>query len=264
MSERTPLPGKFVWFELVSRDARKAQAFYGEVLGWRVEPFAMGDAGGYDMIYVGDSMIGGYTEPTGEREPAHWISCLSVEDVDAAARAAAAGGGRVLEAPVDLPGVGRRARIADPQGAELYLFKHDAGDPPDGPLAGPGGWCWNELHTTDPLAAVEFYGKVAGFSHRALDMGADGQYHMLSRGGVDRAGVTHFLAPGEPPHWLPYVDVRDADATIARARRLGAKIPMGPVDIPGIGRFGVLEDPTGARLAVIHPLPPVTAAVGAP
>src|SRR2546422_7593356 len=33
MSNRKLLPGKFVWFELVSRDAKKAQAFYGEVLG---------------------------------------------------------------------------------------------------------------------------------------------------------------------------------------------------------------------------------------
>ena len=33
MSDRKLLPGKFVWFELVSSDAKKAQAFYGEVLG---------------------------------------------------------------------------------------------------------------------------------------------------------------------------------------------------------------------------------------
>jgi predicted enzyme related to lactoylglutathione lyase len=36
MAERKQIPGKFVWFELISRDAKKAQAFYGEVLGWKV------------------------------------------------------------------------------------------------------------------------------------------------------------------------------------------------------------------------------------
>jgi hypothetical protein len=30
---------------------------------------------------------------------------------------------------------------------------------------------------------------------------------------------------------------------------------MGPDDIPGVGRFGVLADPTGAVLAVMKPLP---------
>jgi predicted enzyme related to lactoylglutathione lyase len=49
MSDRKPLPGKFVWFELVSMDAKKAQVFYGEVLGWKVEGFPMSDRT-YEMI----------------------------------------------------------------------------------------------------------------------------------------------------------------------------------------------------------------------
>jgi hypothetical protein len=49
MSDRKLLPGKFVWFEHVSRDAKKAQEFYGEVLGWKVKPFPMGDVA-YEMI----------------------------------------------------------------------------------------------------------------------------------------------------------------------------------------------------------------------
>src|SRR5205814_6227232 len=89
MAEQKLLPGKFVWFEHVSRDAKKAQGFYGEVLGWRVQPFAMG-AETYEMIYAGDDMQGGYAEPDSDRAPAHWISYVSVDDVDGAARAAAA------------------------------------------------------------------------------------------------------------------------------------------------------------------------------
>ena len=51
MADRKLLPGKFVWFELVARDAKKAQAFHGEVLGWKVQPFPMGDST-YEMIYA--------------------------------------------------------------------------------------------------------------------------------------------------------------------------------------------------------------------
>ena len=109
MADRKPLPGKFVWFELVSRDAKRAQAFYGEVLGWRVEGFPMGDRT-YEMIFAGDTMIGGYAEPKSGRQRSHWISYVSVEDVDAAAQAAAANGGKVVEAPYDIPSVGRAAR----------------------------------------------------------------------------------------------------------------------------------------------------------
>jgi hypothetical protein len=208
------------------------------------------------MICTGDTpdtMIGGYS--TCDRSgPSSWISAVSVDDVDGAAARAVAAGGRIVEAAHDIPGVGRRVRVADPQGAELYLFRSATGDPPDAdaPL---GGWCWNELHTTDPAAAVAFYEQVVGFGHVAHDMGPGGTYHILSASGADRGGVTHHLAPGVAPHWLPYVHVDDADQAIARARTHGGTIPVGCEDIPGIGRFGVIEDPTGGVLAVLKPLP---------
>jgi predicted enzyme related to lactoylglutathione lyase len=240
----------------VSRDAKKAQPFYGEVLGWKTVSFPMGNFS-YDMIYAGetpDTMVGGYAAPKSDREPAHWISCVSVEDVDAAAKSAVANGGKLLEPPSEVPNAGRRARIADPQGAELYLFKSAAGDRADAP-ATQGRFFWNELHTTDPKSALQFYEKVVGFTHHAMDMGPGNTYHIVARNGVDRGGVTSHLGAGVAPHWLPYVYVDDTDATIARARKLGAKIPMSAEDIPGVGRFGIFQDPTGAVLAVMKPLP---------
>ena len=256
MSDLNLLPGKFVWFELCTKDAdrKKAQAFYGETLGWRVVPFPMG-AYTYEMIYAGDAMQGGYASLTDERQPAHWISYVSVEDVDGAVKTAVASGGKVVKAPFDAPTVGRMARIADPQGAELYLFRSETDNAPDLETAPQGHFFWNELHTSDPAQALAFYDKVAGFSHRSMDMGPAGSYHILSKNGRDRGGVTGHLAPGVAPHWLPYVSVDDPDATVARARKLGANIPMGCEDIPGIGRFGIVQDPTGGVLAVMKPLP---------
>jgi hypothetical protein len=256
MSDRNLLPGKFVWFELCTKDAdrKRAQAFYGETLGWRAVPFAMGQDS-YEMIYAGDTMQGGYASLADERQPAHWISYVSVKDVDGAARAATAHGGKVVKAPFDAPTVGRMARIADPQGAELYLFHSATGNAPDLETAPQGHFFWNELHTSDPTRALEFYDAVVGYSHRSMDMGPGGTYHILARDGKDRAGVTAHLAPGVPPHWLPYVSVDDPDATVARARKLGANIPMACENIPGVGRFGVMQDPTGAVLAIMKPLP---------
>jgi uncharacterized protein len=258
MSDRSLLPGKFVWFELVTNDVKKAQAFYGEVLGWKVIPFPMGPSHIYEMIATGDtedSMIGGYAATQNEGEPARWISYVSVADVDAVAKAATANGGKVIEAPHDVPTVGRMAGITDPQGAELHLYRASNGNFPDAE-ARQGQFFWNELHTTDPIGAMTFYEKVVGFDHRAMDMGAvAGTYHIVSKDGVDRGGATSFLSPGTPPHWLPYVRVDDVDATYARAKRLGAKTPMSPEDIPGIGRFSVLQDPTGATLAIMKPAP---------
>src|SRR5438067_2462396 len=198
MSARKLIPGKFVWLELVSKDAKKAQAFYGEVFGWKTVPFPMGGAT-YEMIYAADTpdtMIGGYAAPKSDAQAAHWIAYVSVEDVDAAAKAAGANGGRVIEPPRDAPGVGRSARIADPQGAELCLFKSATGDKPDTATTPSGQLLWNELHTNDTAKALAFYEKVVGFAHRTMDMGPGGAYHILSKGGVDRGGVTDHLTSG--------------------------------------------------------------------
>ena len=259
MSDGKLLPGKFVWFELVSNDVKKAQAFYGEVLGWQTKAVPMG-AYSYEMICLTDSldsMIGGYSTPRperGEGQPAHWISYVSVEDVDARAATAAAKGGRIVAKPYDIPTVGRVARIADPQGAELCLFKSVGGDPPEG-LAPVGGWVWNELHTSEPEKAVAFYDSVVGYTHKSMDMGPGGVYHVLSSSGADRAGVTAHLAKGVPPHWVPYVSVDDVDATIARAGKHGARIVLPPESIPEVGRVAAFLDPVGAALAVLKPLP---------
>ncbi len=256
MSDRKPLPGKFVWFELESRDLVKAQAFYGEVLGWKAVRFPAGGTT-YEMIFAGetpDTMVGGYLPVRRDGQGSQWIAYVSVDDVDAAAIAATASGGTVVDPPHDLPGVGRAAKIADPGGAVLGVFRSAGGDPPDVSPAPPGRFIWNELHTTDPEKALAFYERVAGFSSRAVPSPA-GPYHILSRGGVDRGGITSSLRPDAKPHWQPVVSVDDVDSAVARARNLGARIPVPPEDIAGIGRMAVLEDPTGAVLALMKPAP---------
>jgi predicted enzyme related to lactoylglutathione lyase len=244
------LPGKFVWFEHVSRDAKKAQAFYGEVIGWKVEPFAMGGSS-YDMIKAGELAVGGYAGPRGSAG-AHWISYVSVADVDATAKAAVAAGGRIVDPPADLPGVGRAARIADPQGAELILFRNAREDRADG-RSGPGELFWNELLAPDPKAALAFYEKVIGYTHKEMTLlGEDNVYRVLESSGGPRGGIMKAPMPG-PAQWLPYVHVADTDQAVARATRLGAKVFAAPSDIPTIGRFAVLQDPLGAAFAVMKP-----------
>ena len=53
-----------------------------------------------------------------------------------------------------------------------------------------------------------------------------------------------------PPHWLAYVAVDDVDATAKRAGELGGQVYKEPTDIPKVGRFAVLADPTGGVIAI--------------
>jgi predicted enzyme related to lactoylglutathione lyase len=245
MTTMTQLAGKFVWFELVTTDRARAEAFYGEVLGWKTAPMTMGDEV-YTLIVNGAAPVGGVTATEG-KAASHWISYVSVPDVDAAVKRVAAAGGQA-EAAFDVPTVGRMAKITDPQGAALYLFRGEQGD--EAKPQGTGAFYWNELWTSDPGAAVRFYEGVVGYRHEDMDMGPGGTYHMLAHGEQKYGGVMKAQG-GAPTMWLPYVAVDDCDAAAARAKRNGATIVAEPSDIPGIGRFAIFKDPTGAVLAII-------------
>jgi predicted enzyme related to lactoylglutathione lyase len=56
-----------------------------------------------------------------------------------------------------------------------------------------------------------------------------------------------------PPHWMLYVKVDNADASAGKAAKLGAKQIVPPSDIPNVGRFAVLQDPTGAAISIFQP-----------
>ena len=51
---------------------------------------------------------------------------------------------------------------------------------------------------------------------------------------------------GMPPAWGVYVTVDDVDATALQVAALGGHVLRPPEDIPGIGRFCVLQGPQGA------------------
>ena len=56
---------------------------------------------------------------------------------------------------------------------------------------------------------------------------------------------------GAPTYWGAYVTVEDVDATLRTAQELGATILVQPMDAPGVGRFGMIQDPQGAVISVI-------------
>ncbi len=244
------LPGKFVWFEYVSNDVQKSRIFYDELFGWTSDAVPVGDQH-YHMIKSGAEAIGGYrTAMPGV--PSHWMSYLSVGDVDATVDSAQAAGAKVLMAPMDFGPVGRGATIADPAGAAFSVWKGAHGDRPDVEHVAPGDWYWNECWTRDEKSALAFYEKIFGYTHDAMDMGPQGTYYILKKDGVARCGLMRSTVPSAAPGWLPYVSVADCDALAKRAGALHASAIVPPTDIPNVGRFAIFMDPLGAMLGVIR------------
>jgi predicted enzyme related to lactoylglutathione lyase len=236
--------GRFVWHDHMSTDPAKAQEFYGQLLGWTTEVWKPGEMD-YPMITANGQMHGGFGPAQGDA-PSHWLGHVLVENVDSCVSRAEAAGGTLLAEPMDIPEVGRMAVIRDPQGAVFSLFT-PAGEPP----TAEGVFVWDELLTTDVEAAKQFYGEVVGWTAAEMDMGEMGTYVMCRSGDLDRAGMMTIPRGAEaPPHWLVYLSTDDVDATLKKAKQLGATVYMEPMDIPGIGRLAWLADPTGAAFGL--------------
>ena len=116
----------------------------------------------------------------------------------------------------------------------------------------PGMFSWCELMTSDVEAAKAFYSRLFGW---ALEPVPNMDYTMLKAGGEAIGGIMavpdEAKAKGATPMWGAYVTVQDVDATAATARELGGNVLVEPRDIPGVGRFCVLQDPQGAVLYAI-------------
>ena len=120
-----------------------------------------------------------------------------------------------------------------------------------------GRFVWHELMTSNPDAAAAFYGKVIGWKTQAWPQ--DPSYRTWMAGSVPVGGLMALpdqaKLAGSPPHWMTYVGVPDVDAAVRQAKGLGAQTHVAPKDIPGSGRFAVLQDPQGATFAVFTPPP---------
>lgn len=127
-----------------------------------------------------------------------------------------------------------------------------------------GQFVWYELTTPDVGAAIRFYPPFTGWGTQPFD----NDYTMWTTGGVPFAGLFRLTDQlrdmGVPPNWMPYVESDDVDATVERARALGATVMAGPDDVPNVGRYAVVIDPQGAAFGVYKAVQPGGAWDGTP
>jgi uncharacterized protein len=253
---------RFVWHDLMAADVEAAKRFYGELFHWH---FKRGEHDPYEHISAGEHPIGGMMKlDPAHGAPPHWLGYVSVDDVDACLARITKHGGRVATPKMTAGEAGEFAVALDPQGAVFAPFHYTgklANQPESNEPPAPATFCWDELLTSDPDAAAKFYSHVFGWTAEQMDMPGFGRYTLLKRAGVKdakgedkSAGGVMKLPPGVPhPFWLTYVAVPSADAAADHAKRLGAMVPMPPMEVQGVGRFTTILDPQHAALAVLAP-----------
>ena len=258
--------GSVVWHDLLVRDPETVRDFYAGLFGWSFRQ--VDDSGRFLAIELGNRTVGGVAVvPDTASVPLRgvWLSSVSVDDVDRASARVAANGGAIMLPPEDLPGRGRHAVVADPQGAALALLRSSTGDGPrlaDDAIA-PGEWLWTELWTNDTAGARAFYSALLGYGFesresRSADAGAAGD----SSGAPEDAAYLLFMSSGEPqagmvrlpfaearPHWLPFVAVRDVGTATREVENLGGTIIIAPEDVERKDA-AIIADPSGAVLGL--------------
>ena len=116
--------GEFCWNELMTPDTKKAQAFYQDLFGWTSTKHDMGEST-YTMFMQGDKTIGGMlkTPEDNANIPPHWMSYISVADLDATLDKVKKLGGTVIVPKTTAGDMGSFAIIQDPTGAHIAIWK---------------------------------------------------------------------------------------------------------------------------------------------
>jgi hypothetical protein len=254
-------PGRFVWGDLVTSDVAAAADFYGKVFGWTFETYGGDDDRDTYTLALADGLpIGGMVfdqrAMKGKTPSARWVGLISVADVKAASAAVAAGGGKVVYAPVMLGERGETAVFKDPEGVLFGVVNSKNGDPLD--YAGDvNEWYWIDLWTGDVEKAAAFYRTVVGFETVPIaDDGPRTGLRLMS-GGFARAGIMQKQSKKATPTWLPYIRVADVKASAAAAKAAGGRVMLEPVAM-NLATVAIIADPTGAPVGIVQvPTPEV-------
>ena len=253
--------GDFIWYELMTPDPEGSKAFYDAVVGWDISGEGPPEYGGYRIINSNGSFAGGVLPLTSEMQQhgarPTWLGYLYVSDVDQKVADVEQAGGKSLMPATDIPNVGRIAMVADPQGAPFYVMKPI---PPEGRENEPstvfsptdqGRCAWNELSTSDPVAARRFYGDQFGWTtEKFMDMGEHGEYRFIEHHGLTLGAIAGTIGD-QHPHWRYYFRVPSVGQAKQTAESKGGKIVMGPMEVPGGDHIVIGIDPQGAEFALV-------------
>ncbi|MBI1948884.1 MAG: VOC family protein [Deltaproteobacteria bacterium] len=113
--------------------------------------------------------------------------------------------------------------------------------------------CWHDLMTTDPRRAREFYAALMPWKTRPQMLQPLGETQRIEAGGTEVGGIVSLPeSEGIASHWMPYVQVKNLDGVIKRAKELGGFVPVPATKLDGVGRFAVIADPRGAHISPIE------------
>lgn len=251
------------WIDIGTPDIDGATSFYGGLFGWQFQAGGP-EVGGYGFFRLAGRTTAGGMQITPDQGPPSWTVYFQTPDADTTAKAAEQAHGKVLAQPMDVMDQGRMAVLADKAGVPFGIWQPKQNKGLD-VVQEPGSLCWVELYTADLPMAAFFYHAALGLETFGVDFPGGTYTTVLPAGQSEDAMFGGIVPLADDPleaeagaYWLPYFEVADTDAAVAKARELGGKLRLPATDVPDVGRIAKLADPYGARFAVIKSVPQQT------
>lgn len=114
--------GRCGWNELMAGNAANAIDFYTDLFGWSLpDAMDMGEMGKYQFIAHDGVTIGAIMPKFADMPQAMWNHYFWVPSIDTAKAAIEAGGGQIINGPMEVPGGDWIVQGIDPQGAMFAL-----------------------------------------------------------------------------------------------------------------------------------------------
>jgi uncharacterized protein len=243
MGERTGhSPGTFSWADLSTTDTDGAKAFYIGLFGWDAEDTPIPEGGVYTMLKKGGKNVAALSDAQ-EGQPSVWNSYVTVESADDSAAAAQQHGGTAVMEAFDVMDVGRMAVVQDPTGAFFAVWQPGTNIGAER-VNEPSALTLNQLNTSDPERAQEFYTGVFGW--RFDKVADEPAYWGIYNGDRLNGGMME----QSPSAWLVYFGSESVDDNAGRIGELGGSVMVEPMAVPG-GRILVAQDPQGAVFALL-------------
>jgi hypothetical protein len=120
---------------------------------------------------------------------------------------------------------------------------------------------WFALQSEDVYTAIRFYQGLFGWE---IDTGPTGNF-LMRRSGVPFASMMQIedrIPNVSESTWLAAINVTDVKKAVATAKSLGGTIRTDVTELPGWGRFAILQDLDGAPLILAQPQRPLGGNLG--
>lgn len=123
-----------VHFEMPSKDQARVKKFYEQAFGWQMQQYGP-EMGDYVLATTTETddkgmpkkpgAINGGFFPYDVKKPGFQLPSvvISVDDLEAAMEKVKAAGGKILDEPMDIPGIGRYAPFEDTEGNRVGMLQ---------------------------------------------------------------------------------------------------------------------------------------------